>query len=50
MEPVWKTTRKFTTHNRCYETTQERDAALRHTFARFQRQPNLIAAHVQRFQ
>lgn len=50
MEPVWKTTRKMTTHNRFYETTLERDTALRATFTRFQRQPVLIAAHVVRFQ
>ena len=50
MEPVWKTTRKMTTHNRFYETTLERDTALRATFSKFQRQPALIAAHVARFQ
>ena len=49
MEPVWKTTRKMTTHNRFYETTHERDTALRTTFTRFQRRPALIAAHVARF-
>lgn len=49
MEPVWKTTRKMTTHNRFYETTHERDAALRTTFTKFQRRPALIAAHVARF-
>lgn len=50
MEPVWKTTRKMTTHNRFYATTLERDTALRKTFTKFQRQPALIAAHVARFQ
>ncbi len=50
MEPVWKVTRKMTTHNRFYETTTERDAALRTTFTTFQRRPALIAAHVARFQ
>lgn len=50
MEPVWKETRKRTTHNRFYATIDERDDALRSTFTRFQRNPNLIAAHVRRFQ
>lgn len=50
MEPVWKTTRKMTTHNRFYETTQQRDRALRATFSKFQRRPSLIAAHVARYQ
>ena len=49
IEGVWKTTRKYTTHNRFYETVQERDAALRKTFTLFQRKPELIAAHVARF-
>jgi transposase len=46
MEPVWKTTRKMTTHNRFYEETQQRDAALRATFHTFQIRPALIEAHV----
>jgi transposase len=50
MEPVWKTTRKMTTHDRFYATTNERDSALRATFRKFQRRPALIAAHVARFQ
>jgi transposase len=50
IEPVWKATRKMTTHNRFYATTDERDAALRHTFATFRRSPRLISAHVERFQ
>jgi DDE superfamily endonuclease len=49
-EGVWKVTRKMTTHNRFYRTTQERDGALRNTFGRFQRRPSLISAHVARFQ
>lgn len=49
IEPVWKTTRKMTTHNRFYPTPFERDARLRRTFRRFQRCPRLIAAHVTRF-
>ena len=44
-----QTTRKMTTHNRFYPTTQQRDAALRATFAKFRRQPSLIAAQVARF-
>ena len=50
MEPCWKVTRKLTTHNRFYATTDERDAALRKTFGTFRRRPNLISAHVARFQ
>jgi transposase len=49
IEPVWKATRKLTTHNRFFATTDERDRALRHTFRRFQRHPHLIEAHVLRF-
>lgn len=48
MEPVWKVTRKMTTHNRFYRTTEERDGALRKTFRTFQRRPALIDAHVAR--
>lgn len=50
MEPVWKVTRKMTTHNAFYATTDERDAALRKTFAVFRRKPILISSHVERFQ
>lgn len=50
IEGVWKTTRKMTTHNRFYPTPQARDAALRATFAKFQRRPSLIAGQVARFQ
>jgi len=50
MEPVWKTTRKLTTHNRFYSTTLERDTALRRTFTKFRQKPALIIAHVARFQ
>ena len=46
MEPIWKLTRKKTTHNRFYETIQERDSALRKTFSEFQRRPNLVEPHV----
>jgi transposase len=50
MEPVWKVTRKMTTHNRFYATTAERDAALTATFRKFQRRPELIAGNLARFQ
>jgi transposase len=49
IEPVWKTTRRMTTHNRFYTTTQERDSALRRTFRRFRQNPRLISAHVARY-
>jgi transposase len=48
-EGVWKTTRKETTHNRFFDSTDERDAALAETFERFRRKPDLIDAHVARF-
>jgi hypothetical protein len=50
MEGVWKATRKRTTHNRFFETTTQRDAHLRLTFAHFQTNPSLIAAQVARYQ
>lgn len=49
IEGVWKATKKRTTHNRFFHTTQERDAALASTFKTFRRQPPLIAGHVERF-
>jgi transposase len=49
MEPIWKKTRKRTTHNRFYATTNERDTALRRTFADFQRRPQLIDVDVARY-
>ena len=49
MEPVWKFTRKMTTHNRFYNTVPERDGALRKTFGLIQRKPRLVEAHVARF-
>jgi transposase len=48
-EGVWKATRKLATHNRFYRTIEERDAALRRTFKRFQRNRKLIEGHVQRY-
>lgn len=49
IEGVWKATRKKTTHNRFYRTTEERDRALTNTFKLFQREPQLIAPQVERF-
>ena len=49
VEAIWKTTRRRTTHNRFYATTEERDSALRKTFKTFQRRPSLIANHLARF-
>jgi transposase len=49
IEGVWKATKKLTTHNRFYRTTDERDDALRSTFGTFQARPSLIANHVSRF-
>lgn len=49
IEGVWKATKKQTTHNRFYRTTDERDAALRTTFGTFQARPEMIAGHLERF-
>lgn len=49
IEGVWKVTKKRTTHNRFYATTQARDAALCSTFETFKARPELIAGHVARF-
>lgn len=49
IEGIWKATKKTTTHNRFYRTTDERDAALTRTFNAFDRRPALIAGHVARF-
>ncbi len=49
MEGVWKTTRKMTTHNAFFLTTEHRDMALRQTFSEFQRRPSLVMAQVARF-
>ena len=48
-EGAWKQTKKFTTHNRFFHTTDERDAALVSTFERFKSNPELLAGHVARF-
>ena len=49
IEGVWKTTKRLTTHNRFFETVDDRDAALTATFERFRSEPRLIAGHVARF-
>lgn len=49
IEGVWKETKKTTTHNRFYRTTQERDAALTATFERFDAQPACIYGRIARF-
>ena len=49
IEGVWKQTKKRTTHNTFYRTTQERDAALTATFEEFRQRPSLIAGQVARF-
>lgn len=49
IEGVWKQTKKRTTHNTFFHTTDERDAALTATFEIFRARPSLIAAQVARF-
>jgi transposase len=49
IEGVWKETKKRTTHNTFYRTTEERDAALTATFESFRSRPKAIAARVARF-
>jgi len=49
IEGVWKETKKMTTHNRFYRTTDERDAALIATFEGFRSNPRALAAQVARF-
>jgi transposase len=49
IEGVWKQTKKRTTHNTFFRTTDDRDAALTATFERFRARPALIAAQVARF-
>ena len=48
-EGAWKETKKRTTHNRFFRTTEERDTALVGTFTAFQSDPGLLAGHVARF-
>ena len=49
IEGVWKTTKRATTHNRFFESVEDRDAALTATFESFIARPHLIAGHVARF-
>lgn len=49
VEGCWKATRREATHNRYYASVEERDAALRSTFHRFETQPSLVAGQVRRF-
>jgi transposase len=49
IEGVWKETKKSTTHNRFFKTTDERDTALRKTFVRFDTTPEMLAGQVARF-
>jgi transposase len=49
VEVIWKQTRKLATHNKFYAEVDERNAALRRTFAKLQRRPQLIAPQVARF-
>ena len=49
IEGVWKETKKRATHNRFYETTEERDGVIRQTFRAFNRNPALISGQVARF-
>jgi len=49
IEGVWKETKKCTTHNRFFKTTDERDTALRKTFHRFDTTPAMLAGQVARF-
>lgn len=49
IEGAWKETKKRTTHNRFFRYVDERDDALRATFAMFRTQPELLAGHAARF-
>ena len=49
IEGGWKETKKRTTHNRFFHTTQGRDDALIETFETFKAQPSLLAGHIARF-
>lgn len=49
IEGAWKQTKKRTTHNRFFHTTEERDAALTATFEEFDAHPSLLAGQVRRF-
>ena len=49
MEGIWKATKKMATHNAFHRTVEERDSALRRTFGRFRREPELISGQVERY-
>jgi transposase len=49
IEGAWKETKKRTTHNRFFRTTDERDAALTATFEGFDRNRASLAGYVARF-
>ena len=49
IEGAWKETKKRTTHNRFFRTTEERDAALTQTFETFSNEPRVLAGQVARF-
>lgn len=50
VEGIWKQTRKLATHNKFYADVEQRNAALRRTFATFQRRPEIIVPQLTRFQ
>lgn len=49
IEGAWKETKKQTTHNRFFRTTDERDGALKTTFALFRKFSRVLSGHVARF-
>jgi transposase len=49
IEGIWKVAKKQTTHNRFFQTVEDRDTALVSTFERLDAQPALTAGHVARF-
>jgi hypothetical protein len=49
MEVVRKTTRKLTTHDAVFVTSDQRDARQTETFNMFQRRSAVIVAHAARF-
>jgi transposase len=49
MEGAWKETKKVSTHNTFFRTTDERDAALTRTFDAFNRNRRSLSGHAARF-
>jgi transposase len=49
IEGAWKETKKRTTHNRFFRTTDERDTALVATFESYRSNSELLAGYVARF-